>query len=96
VARLEAILTLLAFVSDMSIKLFSMDVKCASLNGFLNENVYVEQPPSFENPEFPYYIFRLRKVLYGLKQTPRAWYKHLSKFLLETHIIFGSTNNVLH
>ena len=47
VARLEAIRILLAFASSHDIKLYQMDVKSAFLNGFINELVYVEQPPGF-------------------------------------------------
>ena len=67
VARLEAIRILLAFASYMGIRLFQMDVKCASLNGFLQEEVFVEQLPGFENPDFATYVFKLHKALYGLK-----------------------------
>jgi hypothetical protein len=51
-----------------------MDVKSAFLNGFLEEEVYVWQPPWFESVEFPHRVYKLRKALYGLKQAPRAWY----------------------
>jgi len=68
VARLEAIRILLAFASHMGIKLFQMDVKCAFLNGFLQEEVYVEQLPGFENPDFPTHVFKLQKALYGLNK----------------------------
>ena len=50
VARLEAIRILLAYASCYAIKLYQMDVKSAFLNGFINELVYVEQPPGFEDP----------------------------------------------
>ena len=60
-----------------------MDVKSFFLNGFINEEVYVEQPPDFEDPKFFNHVFKLTKALYGLKQAPRAWYKRLSKFLIE-------------
>ena len=57
-----------------------MDVKSAFLNGYLQEEVYVKQPPRFENNEYPEYVYKLDKALYGLKQAPRAWYDRLSTF----------------
>jgi hypothetical protein len=83
VARLEAIRMLLAFACFKNFKLFQMDVKSVFLNGFIAEEVYVEQPPGFENHEFPNHVFKLSKALYGLKQAPRAWYERLSGFLIE-------------
>ena len=62
-----------------------MDVKSTFFNGFIKEEVYVEQPPRFEDHKYPDYIFKLSKALYGFKQAPRAWYEHLSSFLLENH-----------
>ena len=49
-----------------------MDVKSAFLNGFINEEVYVEQPPDFQSFNFPNHVFKLKKALYDLKQAPRA------------------------
>ena len=72
VARLEAIRILLAFAALNRFKLYQMDVKSAFLNGYTEEEVYVRQPPGFENPKFPNHIFKLHKALYGLKQAPRA------------------------
>ncbi|GJS00362.1 retrovirus-related pol polyprotein from transposon TNT 1-94 [Tanacetum coccineum] len=48
----------------------------------LKEEVYVHQPECFVDPECPHHVYRLKKALYRLKQTPRAWYDTLSKFLL--------------
>ena len=70
VARLEAIRILLAFAVLQSVKLFQMDVKSVFLNNFIKEEVYVEQPPRFEDYMYPDHVFKLTKTLYGLKQAP--------------------------
>ena len=67
IARLEAIRMTLACASYKDFKLFQMDVKSAFLNGFIEEEVYVEQPPGFVDPTHPDFVFKLDKVLYGLK-----------------------------
>ena len=72
VAHLESIRILLAFAASKGFKLFQMDVKSAFLNGYIEEEVYVRQPPGFENPKFPNRVFKLQKALYDLKQAPRA------------------------
>ena len=79
----EAIRMLLAFASFIDFNLYQMDVKSAFLNGFIEEEVYVEQPLSFESFNFPNHVFKLSKALYGLKQAIRAWYERLSNFLSE-------------
>ena len=61
----------------MHIKLYRMDIKCAFLNSYLYEEVYVDQRLGFENEKFPNHIFILEKALYGLKQAPKAWYERL-------------------
>nr|GEV10779.1 copia protein [Tanacetum cinerariifolium] len=73
VARLEPIRILLAYACAPDFKLFQMDVKSASLNGFINEEVYVAQPPGFIDFAKPNHVYRLKKALYGLKQAPKAW-----------------------
>jgi hypothetical protein len=74
VARLEAIQILLAYATSHNIKLYQMNVKSSFLNGKINELVYVEQPPIFEDSKKPNHVYKLSKALYGLKQAPRAWY----------------------
>ena len=77
-ARLEAIRIFLAYVAHSNFKVYQRDVKSAFLNGELEEEVYVQQPPGFEDLDFPDFVYRLFKALYGLKQAPRAWYDTLS------------------
>ncbi|KAG9449455.1 hypothetical protein H6P81_009420 [Aristolochia fimbriata] len=95
VARLESIRLLLATVSMMKIKLHQMDVKSAFLNGYLNEEVYVEQPKGFEDPHKPDCVYRLTKALYGLKQAPRAWYERLTQFLCSKGFTRGGVDKTL-
>ncbi|WVZ63536.1 hypothetical protein U9M48_013160 [Paspalum notatum var. saurae] len=89
VARLEAIRILLAFVASNGFKLQQMDVKSAFLNRFIEEEVYVRQPPGFESVKFPDRVYKLRKSLYGLKQAPRAWSARLKSFLLKSGFVMG-------
>ena len=72
IARLEFIHILLSIACTMDFKLHQMDVKCAFLNGYLNEEVFVEQPKGFQDPHFPDHVLRFKKAFYGLKQTLRA------------------------
>ena len=72
-----------------------MDVKSAFLNGFIQEEVYVEQPLGFEDFEKRNHVYKLQKALYGLKQAPRAWYERLSKFLMEKGFSRGSVDTTL-
>ncbi|WVZ89319.1 hypothetical protein U9M48_035740 [Paspalum notatum var. saurae] len=95
VARLEAIRILLAFAASKGFKLQQMDVKSAFLNGFIEEEVYVRQPPGFESARFPDRVYKLSKALYGLKQAPRAWYARLKSFLLKSGFVMGSVDKTL-
>jgi Reverse transcriptase (RNA-dependent DNA polymerase) len=63
---------LLAYASYKSFTLYQMDVKSTFLNGFLDEEVYVQQPSGFINQTYPNHVYKLTKALYGLKQAPRA------------------------
>ena len=95
VARLKEIRILLAYPCAHNIKLYQMDVKSAFLNGYINELVYVEQPPSFKDEKKHNHVYKLRKALYGLKQAPRAWYERLRDFLLSKGFKMGKVDTTL-
>ncbi|GJS83085.1 copia protein [Tanacetum coccineum] len=73
VARIEAIRLFLAYASFKDFVMYQMDVKSAFLYGKIEEEVYVCQPPGFEEPDFPDRVYKVEKAPYGLHQAPRAW-----------------------
>jgi hypothetical protein len=72
VTRLEAIRILLDFATSKGFKLYQMDVKNVFLNGVIQEEVFVRQPPGFEKPKYPNRVYKFLKALYGLKQASQA------------------------
>ena len=94
-ARLEAIRILLAIASMLDFKLFQMDVNSAFLNRYIKEEVFVEQPPGFQDFEFSNHVYKLKKALYGLKQAPRSWYERLSQFLIKCEFHRGNVDSTL-
>ena len=59
-----------------------MDVKSTFLNGVLKEEVYVDQPPSYEVAGEEHKVYRLKRAFYGLKQAPWAWYSRIDSYLM--------------
>ncbi|GKC29209.1 putative ribonuclease H-like domain-containing protein [Tanacetum coccineum] len=72
-----------------------MDVKSAFLYGKIEKEVYVCQPPGFEDPDFPDRVYKVEKALYGLHQAPRAWYETLSTYLLDNGFQRGKIDKTL-
>jgi hypothetical protein len=95
VARLESFQILLAYAAHHSFRMFQMDVKSAFLNGPIKEEVYVEQPPGYEDDMYPNHVYKLYKALYGLKQAPRAWYECLRDFLIANAFKVGKADPTL-
>ncbi|GKA70592.1 putative ribonuclease H-like domain-containing protein [Tanacetum coccineum] len=79
----------------LQFKLQEMDVKSAFLYGKIEEEVYVCQPPGFEDPDFPDRVYKVEKALYGLHQALRAWYETLSTYLLDNRFQRGKIDKTL-
>nr|GEX21574.1 hypothetical protein [Tanacetum cinerariifolium] len=95
VARIEAIRLLLAYALFMGFTVYQMYVKSIFLYGTIDEEVYVMQPPGFQNPEFPARVYKVEKAMYGLHQAPRAWYGTLFKYLLTNSFQRGTIDQTL-
>ena len=70
-------------------------MKSAFLNGYINEEVFVSQPPGFEDHQHPGHVFKLKKALYGLKQALGQWYERLSDFLTSQAYDRGTSDKTL-
>jgi hypothetical protein len=86
---------LLAFATSKGFKLYQINVKSVFLNGFIQEEIFVNQPPGFENPKYPNCVYKLSKALCELKQASWAWYVRLKIFLLDHGYVMGSVDNTL-
>ncbi|GJR18719.1 putative ribonuclease H-like domain-containing protein [Tanacetum coccineum] len=95
VARIEAIRIFLAYASFMGFTVYQMDVKSAFLYGQIEEEVYVCQPPGFEDPDHPDKVYKVYEKQYGLHQAPRAWRRTHWPLIFLNDIIFGSTKKEL-
>ncbi|GJY40381.1 putative ribonuclease H-like domain-containing protein [Tanacetum coccineum] len=95
VARIEAIRLFLAYALFKDFVVYQMDVKSAFLYGKIKEEVYVCQPPGFEDPDFPDRVYKVEKALYGLHKAPRAWYETLSTYLFDNEFQRGKIDKTL-
>lgn len=81
VARFSSIRTLIAFAVEMGMQIHQMGVVTAFLNGDLKEEIYMQQPPGYNQPRKEGLVCKLKKSLYGLKQSPRCWNEKLCEYL---------------
>nr|GEX78430.1 hypothetical protein [Tanacetum cinerariifolium] len=84
--------TFLVYASFMGFTVYQMDVMSAFLYGTIDEEVYVMQPPRFQDPEYLTKVYKVEKAMYGLHQASRAWYGTLSKYLLKNGFQRGTIN----
>nr|GEX55703.1 putative ribonuclease H-like domain-containing protein [Tanacetum cinerariifolium] len=83
------------YASFMGFMVYQMDVKSAFLYRTIEDEVYVCQPPGFEDPDYPDKVYKVVKALYGLHQAPRAWYETLATYLLENSFHRGQIDQTL-
>ena len=83
VACMDTVRTVLSIAAQNKWHVHQMDVKLAFLNGYVEEEVYVEQPQGYEVPGQEHKVYRMKKELYALKQAPRDWYSRIDSYLTE-------------
>jgi hypothetical protein len=81
VVRHTFIRAVLALVADQDLELEQLDVK-TFLHGNLEEEIFMVQPEGFKKPGTENLVYRLKKSLYGLKQSPRQWYKRFDSYMI--------------
>ena len=80
VAKMDSLRLSLANAASKQWEVHHMDVKCDFLNGYITEEIYMQQPKGlFSNPSL---VCRLNKSLYGIKKAPKAWFSKIDRFLL--------------
>ena len=84
VAKYNSIRSVLAIANQLDLEVHQMDVKTAFLNGNLNNEIYMQQPQGYEDKNQPHKVCKLRKSLYGLKQSARCWNMTLDRYLKES------------
>ena len=82
VVKHSSIRILLALVAQLDLELVQMDVKTAFLHRDLEEEIYMNLPDGFKVAGKEKMVCKLEKSLYGLKQSPRQWYKRFDKFMI--------------
>ncbi|KAL9434214.1 hypothetical protein AB3S75_028943 [Citrus x aurantiifolia] len=94
VAKLNTVRVLLSIAANLDWPLNQLDVKNAFLNGDLEEEVYMEPPPGF-NEKFGSKVCKLKRSLYGLKQSPRAWFERFTNFVKSQGYDQGQSDHTL-
>ena len=90
---METVRTFISIASQLKLTVYQMDVKSSFLNGYLKEEVYVNQLKGFIIDGKEDKVYRLKKALYGLKQAPGAWYSRIDDYLHDNGFVKCSFKN---
>ena len=96
VARRETVRTFLSIASQLKLTVYQMDVKSTFLNGYLKEEVYVDQPKGFIIDGKKDKVYRIKKGLYGTKQAPRTWYSRIDDYFHDHGFVKCSFESVVY
>lgn len=96
VGKLATFRTLLTLASYKKLKVHHFDIKTAFLNGKLNEEIYMKQPPGFISTETAKLVCKLHRSIYGLKQSARVWNEHLNTVLEDEGFQRGKADTCLY
>ena len=96
VARYSAIRSLLALANAKDWEIHQLDVKSAYLNGTIDTDIYMIQPEGFVDSSRPDYVCKLKRSLYGLKQSARCWYNTLDEFLVSSGYCKSNADNCIY
>ena len=87
VAKYNSIRSVLAIANQLDMEVHQMDVKTAFLNGDLDNEIFMKQPEGYTDKKQPDKVCKLRKSIYGLKQSARCWNMTIDRYLKESHYI---------
>jgi hypothetical protein len=96
IAKFTTIRCMLAIGAAMDLEIHQMDVKTAFLNGELEEDIYMDQSQGFVQDGKEHLVCKLKKSLYGLKQSPRAWYQCIDMFFTHEGFSRSQANHSLY
>jgi hypothetical protein len=92
VAKMTTVRAIITMAAAKGWSLHQMDVKNVFLHGDLQEEVYMEQPPGYVDQTHPNLVCRLKKILYSLKQAPRAWSNKIGQYLVTSGFQTSNAN----
>ena len=96
VARYQSIRCVLAIANQFNFEVHQMDVKCAFLNGDLDDVIFMKQPEGFVDEKNPDKVCRLNRSIYGLKQSARCWNINIDCYLKSCKFVQSSADHCIY